>query len=154
METYLEILNFLSRDNGRTPMQWDTTQYAGFSTTSPWLPVNANYQTVNVAIEDNDPQSVLNYFRRMTRLRNDHPVLVYGDYELLQREHPTVYAYTRTLGGEKMLILLNFSESDSTIELADLERAQDILINNYEDVAVTGNTLHLKPYQAVIFTLR
>ena len=134
-------------------MQWDTTQYAGFSTASPWLPVNDNYQTVNVATEEKDTGSALNYFRKMTQLRNENPVLVYGDYKILQQEHPTVYAYTRTLGEAKMLVVLNFSEDESSIELPAFGQVQKTEINNYPNATVEGNTIQLKPYQAVIFSM-
>ncbi len=150
MNLFMESLNFLSRDNGRTPMQWDDSAHAGFTTGTPWLPVSDDYRTVNVSYQEKDPGSVLHYFRKMTALRNDNPLLVYGDYELLQRGHPTVYAYTRTLGDQKMLVLLNFSEEESTITLDEAGDLGDTAINNYDDIRIEGKTVRLRPYQAFI----
>lgn len=150
---YLANLKFLSRDNGRTPMQWDSTAHAGFTDGTPWLPVNENYTQINVAAENDDPNSCLNYFRKMVNLRKEHPVLVYGDYELVQKEHEQVYAYTRTLEDEKMLVLLNFSPEDAEIDLAEYDGLEEVLINNYNSLFVQENLVSLRPYQAVIFAL-
>ena len=153
VDLFLKRLKFFSRDNGRTPMQWDDSANAGFTDGTPWLPVNPNYGTLNVAAQEGDPNSCLNYFRKMVKLRRENPVLVYGAYELLFREHPQVYAYTRTLGEEKMLVLLNFSAEAAELELpADLTTGE-ILIDNYETVSAEGAKVSLQPYQAVIYRL-
>ena len=154
VDLFLKRLKFFSRDNGRTPMQWDDSANAGFTDGTPWLPVNPNYGTLNVAAQEGDPNSCLNYFRKMVKLRRENPVLVYGAYELLFREHPQVYAYTRTLGEEKMLVLLNFSAEAAELELpADLTTGE-ILIDNYETVSAEGAKVSLQPYQAVIYQVR
>ena len=154
VDLFLKRLKFFSRDNGRTPMQWDDSANAGFTDGTPWLPVNPNYGTLNVAAQEGDPNSCLNYFRKMVKLRRENPVLVYGAYETLFREHPQVYAYTRTLGEEKMLVLLNFSAEAAELELpADLTTGE-ILIDNYETVSAEGAKVSLQPYQAVIYRVR
>ena len=154
VDLFLKRLKFFSRDNGRTPMQWDDSANAGFTDGTPWLPVNPNYGTLNVAAQEGDPNSCLNYFRKMVKLRRENPVLVYGAYELLFPEHPQVYAYTRTLGEEKMLVLLNFSAEAAELELpADLTTGE-ILIDNYETVSAEGAKVSLQPYQAVIYQVR
>ena len=150
LEHYLKKLNLLSRDNGRTPMQWDASKNAGFSNETPWLPVHKNHTTVNVLNQENDQNSVLNHFRKMVALRKDNLLLVYGNYEIIQEEHPTIYAYTRTLEDQKMLILLNFSESESSIELSNYDLTTKVLINNYSEFSIDKNTITLKPYQAVV----
>ena len=154
LELYMKYLQFLSRDNGRTPMQWDASENAGFTTGTPWLPVNPNYLEINVEKETADPNSCLNYFKKMVKLRKDNPVLVYGDYQIIQREHPQIYAYTRTLDGQKMLVLLNFSEQNADITLPESDALGEVLINNYESVERSGGALSLKPYQAVIFSVK
>jgi oligo-1,6-glucosidase len=154
MAEFMKILNYSSRENGRTPMQWDDTQNAGFSTGTPWKKINKNYPEINVAAQDKDPNSVLNHFRRMAKLRNDNLVLVYGDYELLQKEHPHIYAYTRTRGEDKMLVLLNFAKEASTISLPNIGNMESPLINNYPAFEKEGNTVNLLPYQAVIFKIK
>ena len=150
LDHYLKKLNLLSRDNGRTPMQWDDTNNAGFSSETPWLPVHENHTTVNVANQQNDHNSVLNHFRKMVALRKDNLLLVYGEYEIIQEEHPTIYAYSRTLDDEKMTVLLNFSESESSISLPNFDHSKKVLINNYNEFSVDKNTITLKPYQAVV----
>lgn len=153
MDYFLKKLNFESRDNGRTPMQWDNTLHAGFTTGEPWLPVHENHMSINVAEQDKDPGSVLNHFRKMTQLRRDHPVLVYGSYELIQKEHPTVYAYTRTNGEEQVLVLLNFSENNASIKIDKLKSIKDVLISNYDEMTIENGEALLLPYQAVILSL-
>lgn len=150
MALHLRTLQFLSRDNGRTPMQWTDGPQAGFTTGTPWLPVNANHSTINVSQQDKDPASVLNYFRQLTRLRTENPVLVYGTYTLLAPDHPTVYAYTRTLGDKQMLVLLNFSDQTSEVELPEIGQAKATLLNNLPTLNKTGNKAKLAPYQAVV----
>lgn len=154
VDSYMKNLKFGSRDNGRTPMQWDTTKNAGFTTGSPWLPANENYMTVNVENENNDATSVLNHFRKMVKLRKENPVLIYGKYELLQAEHPTIYAYTRELENEKMLVLLNFSETNSEILIDNVTSDATIKINNYPNLSIENNKITLEPYQAVIISLK
>jgi oligo-1,6-glucosidase len=153
LDHYLKKLNLLSRDNGRTPMQWDAKKNAGFSSETPWLPVHENHTTVNVAIQQNDHNSVLNHFRKMVALRKKNLLLVYGNYEIIQEEHPTIYAYSRTLEDQKMLILLNFSELESSIAMSSYNSANEVLINNYSELSVDKNTITLKPYQAVVLKL-
>ncbi|MDX1543974.1 MAG: alpha-glucosidase [Christiangramia sp.] len=151
---YMARLKFLSRDNGRTPMQWNDTEHAGFTDGTPWLPVNDNYKAVNVEAEEKDPNSCLNYFRKMVELRMKNPVLVYGDYKLLFPDHEQVYAYTRELEAQKMLVLLNFSEQSANIELPENFSLNNLLINNLEDLDREGSQIKLEAYQAVIFDLK
>ncbi len=153
MELFMKKLNFGSRDNGRTPMQWDNSQHAGFTNGTPWLPANDNYVDINVEDENADPNSVLNHFRKMTELRKQNPVLVYGSYELVVPEHPNIYAFTRTLDDKIVLVLLNFSEETSEIKLKDEWGNHSILINNYPDAEFFEDSVKMKPYQAVIFNI-
>ncbi|MCC6459834.1 MAG: alpha-glucosidase [Saprospiraceae bacterium] len=153
MALFLKKLSFQSRDNGRTPMQWDNSAQAGFSKGTPWLPVHANAVGLNVAAQEKDPNSVLQYFKKMTQLRRQHPVLVYGQYTLLAAQHPDIYAYTRQLGDQKVLVLLNFSAKPSAISLPEAGAVVQTLINNYPEVERSGEALTLQPYQAVIFSL-
>jgi oligo-1,6-glucosidase len=149
---YMEDLKFASRDNGRTPMQWDSSRNANFTTGTPWLPVNENYTTINVAAEEKDPSSVLNHFKKMTQLRKDNAVFVYGKYTLLAPEHEDIYAYSRELADDRVLVLLNFTDHDSTIELTEIESIGETLINNLNEIDRANNHIRLKPYQAVIFS--
>ncbi|MCS5490999.1 glycoside hydrolase family 13 protein [Algoriphagus limi] len=150
---FMKVLNYSSRENGRTPMQWDDSENAGFTTGTPWKRVNENYKEINVAAQDSDPNSILNHFRKMTKVRKESPVLVYGDYELIQKEHPNIYAYSRTLGEEKMLVLLNFSDQTSSIDLPEFGDV-DTVIDNYDTFDREGSMFNLKPYQAVILKIK
>ena len=150
LDLYLQKLNLLSRDNGRTPMQWDATKNAGFSNETPWLPVHENHSTVNVLHQENDQNSVLNHFRKMVALRKDNLLLVYGNYAIIQDDHLTIYAYSRTLEDQQMIILLNFSELESSISLPNFDYNKEVLINNYNELSIDENTITLKPYQAVV----
>ncbi|PKP41387.1 MAG: alpha-glucosidase, partial [Bacteroidetes bacterium HGW-Bacteroidetes-13] len=113
-----------------------------------------NYKTINVESEEKNPNSVLNHFRKLTYLRRNNPVLVYGQYELLQKEHPSIYAYTRAWEGDKILVLLNFKAIQAKIELKQATQIEQTLIDNYDDVDIQVNTITLKPYQALIFKLK
>ncbi|MCP9235908.1 alpha-glucosidase [Lewinella sp. JB7] len=146
---FLEELNFSSRDNGRTPMQWTDGPQAGFTTGTPWLPVNENHAQINVAAQEKDPRSILQHFRALTKLRRENPVLVYGSYDLLLSDHEQVYAYTRTGDNDRMLIVLNFSSESVTVDLPEAEDAA-VVINNYPTFDRQGGELRLAPWQAVI----
>ncbi|MCB0524015.1 MAG: alpha-glucosidase [Saprospiraceae bacterium] len=151
---FMKVLNYSSRENGRTPMQWDNTGNAGFTTGVPWMKVNENYPDINVAAQERDPNSILNHFRKMTKVRKENPVLVYGKYELLQREHPDIYAYTRTLDDEKLLVLLNFSQETASITLSGMSDFGEPIINNYSELDIENNKVSLLPYQAVILKIK
>jgi oligo-1,6-glucosidase len=150
LKRFLEGMKISSRDNGRTPMQWDTTTNGGFSNSKPWLPTNENYKTINAAAQENDPNSCLNYFRKMTKLRKENEALIYGKYTLLDKDNADVFAYTRELNGKKLLVLLNFKNKTATVNTGlDLSKTK-VLINNYTTASTDGT---LKPYEAVIFEL-
>ena len=104
------------------------------------MPVHENHSTVNVLHQENDQNSVLNHFRKMVALRKDNLLLVYGEYEIIQEEHPTIYAYSRTLDDEQMKILLNFSESESSISLPNFDHSKKVLINNYTEFLRTQHS--------------
>lgn len=142
-----------ARDNGRTPMQWDASNNADFTTGEPWLSVNKNHNQINVEAQDNEPNSILNYFRDMVKLRKENPALIYGDYQLLRAEHPEIFAYTRTLNKQKMLVLLNFKSNNSNIQLNEVKDMNKTIINNYKTLNVKNNIITLQPYQAVIISL-
>lgn len=151
LERFLESMKISSRDNGRTPFQWDASPNAGFTTGRPWLRVNPNYATVNVAAEENDPESPLHYFRRMVKLRRENAALIYGATALVDRENPDVYAYTRELDGKKLLVLLNFRAKDVSARTGfDLGKAK-VLIGNYASPSSDGR---LRPYEAAIYALQ
>jgi oligo-1,6-glucosidase len=154
LHAFLEAQKVSARDNGRTPFQWDTTANAGFSTGKPWLKVNPNYKTINVATEEVDPNSPLNYFRKLVKLRKSDLTLVYGKYTLLDKDNPQVYAYTREWKGEKLGVVLNFSMRPATVSTGAGSGSATVLIGNYPDAATAlGGTVNLRPYEAYVYRL-
>ena len=157
LETFIENEKEASRDNGRTPMQWDSSENAGFSKTTPWLKVNANHKTgLNVKAQENDSESVLNYFKKIVQVRKDHLGLVYGDYTMLLEDNEQVYAYTRILDDNKYLILLSFSTEPVTIDLSKEGFDElSLIISNDSSAAHKGDgKFGLMPYQACVYQFR
>jgi len=153
LKAYIEEQKQTSRDNSRTPFQWDNTQNSGFTTGTPWLKVNPDYKTVNVTAQEKDPNSVLNYFRRLVQIRKNEPTLVYGKYTLLDNENPEVFAYSRDLNGKKMLVLLNFSDKMASFNLGIALNQSTIVLDNYSNTGkIKNNTL--RPYEAVILEFK
>ena len=143
-----------ARDNGRTPFQWDAGLNGGFTTGTPWLKVNDNKNEINADAEEKNPNSVLNYFKKMVKLRKDQKdVLVYGRYTLLDKDNPDVYAFTREDGNKKVLVLLSFRKTGGTFNL-DKMQLGDEWINNLQPLKVNNNVVTLQPYQACIVQLK
>jgi oligo-1,6-glucosidase len=154
LDEFMKQQKFISRDNSRTPMQWDKSRNAGFTTGTPWIKVNPDFKEINVAAQEKDPNSTLNYFRRIVKLRKQNPVLVHGQYKLLDESNGQVYAYTRTLDKKKVLVLLNFSKENAGFTVpAKTGKLGKIMINNLRDVKAQGGFVQLQPYQAVIYYL-
>ena len=148
---FLKEKQFTDRDNSRTPFQWDNSVNAGFTTGKPWIEINKNYTTINEGAEENDPNSSLNYFRKVVKLRKENLVLVYGKYTLLDKENPNVYAYTRELDGKKFLLLLNFTSKVASFNTG-LDRSNaKLLLDNYSNPSKGNNTL--QPYEAAVYEL-
>jgi oligo-1,6-glucosidase len=152
--SFFHSLRRFARDNSRTPFQWNASAQAGFTTGTPWIGVNPNYLTINQAAQDKDSTSVLYHFRRAIAVRKQHKVLTYGQYQLLDAANPHIYAYTRTLDGKRVLVVLNFSSAPHTWTLpTGLTPSGQPWLNNYP-IAPTGPALALQPWQAVVFSLQ
>ena len=151
LEVFMKNLNYNSRENSRTPLQWDNSKNAGFSTAEPWKRVNPNYTEINVKQQLEDPNSVLNHFKKMTQIRKENKVLTYGTYTVIDEEHPNIYAYTRSDSTTTKTVLLNFSSEPSSIEIKGISSSAKPIINNYNNLQIENNTVTLEPYQAVIF---
>lgn len=154
LEQFIESHKLCARDNARTPIHWDDSAHGGFTSGTPWIQVNPNYVEVNAAAQEQDPDSELNYFRTLNQVRKNNLTLVYGAYDLLLPEHTQVYAYTRTLDEDKILVLLNFSSDTVTLNIAELgginmQHAQ-VLLNNLTELNIADGQVTLAPYQAVL----
>jgi oligo-1,6-glucosidase len=157
LKAFIENEKEASRDNARTPMQWSEGKNAGFTTEKPWINLNPNYQKgINVATQEKDENSVLNYFKKMVQLRKEHLGLVYGTYRLLLKDSEEVYAYSRTFEQERYLILLSFTTATTTVQIDEIDFSKaDLLISN-ETLAnsqTLSNSFTLKPYQAAVYML-
>lgn len=153
----LAMIYAKGRDNARTPMQWDASANAGFSTGAPWIKLNPNYPTLNAAAALADANSVFHYYRQLIRLRKAHPVIVYGTYELLLAEHPELYVFTRTLDDERLLVILNFSAQTPIFELPSEVgfSSNELLLGNYPvEPGEELRRLSLRPYEARVYRLR
>jgi glucan 1,6-alpha-glucosidase len=133
------------RDNARTPMQWSQEKYAGFTTGSPWLPVNDNYTQINAAAALKDPDSIFYYYQKLIQLRKNHSVFRDGDFTLLYPENADVFAYTRENREGKMLVVCNFTPWRKVFRLPDEFLGAQVLIANYPEADRV-----LRPYEAFI----
>lgn len=149
LKAFLEGQKQTSRENSRTPFQWNTESNAGFTTGKPWLKVNPNYKTINAEAQEKDPNSALNYFRKLVQLRKENKILVYGKYTLLDKENPNVFAYTRELDGKKWLVLLNFSERNTLYHVGFSLSKSKIIVDNYTETKKIDKQI-LRPYEALI----
>lgn len=139
----MEAVWFIGRDNGRTPMQWDASKNAGFTEGTPWICVNPNYPSINAHAQMDDPDSVFSCYRDLIRIRKSHPVLLNGDFELLEPDNETVFAYLRRLGDQEVLVVCSFSAQNEAFELPDGFEDAQTLISNYR-----GRSQTLRPYEA------
>jgi oligo-1,6-glucosidase len=146
-EAILDAIRARGRDNARTPMQWDDMPHAGFTLGTPWLPVNPNYKQINAAAQVDDPDSVFAHYQALITLRHDLPVIAEGDFEMLVPDDETVYAFTRSLDGETLLVLANFSAAEQTFDLAEPDA--QVVMSNYGDRASPVGALH--PWEATIY---
>ncbi|MCL2898751.1 alpha-glucosidase [Brenneria sp. WC1b.1] len=154
-QEYLDNLRQTSRDNARTPMQWNADANGGFTQGTPWLPVNPNYTRINAAAQINARDSVYHYHRELIALRRQTPALIYGAYHDVDPQHNKLFAYTRTLGDQQYLVVINFTHDDVEWDIPGGNKIVKTLIGNrVEQAAVPGeNHLRMKPWQAVIFQL-
>ncbi|EHI98766.1 Oligo-1,6-glucosidase [Clostridium sp. DL-VIII] len=155
-EEILKRIHTFSRDNSRTPMQWDSSENAGFTQGDPWIKVNTNYKEINVSQAENDEGSIYNYYRDMIKLRKNNMALIYGDFELLDKDNEKVFSYIRTNEAEQFLVVLNFSGEEARFSWPEgnIYKSQEMVISNYADHKL--NTLHdisLRPFEAVVYKL-
>ena len=151
-EELMESIYAKTRDNARTPMQWDTTEQAGFTTGKPWIKVNPNYTEINAAEQVDRENSIFNYYRKLIQLRKELPVLTDGKFTMLDMDHNQIFAYLRDNGEDKLLVVCNFY--GNTVDYAVSEKAEDLelLIGNYTEENMQTDVL--RPYEARIYRIR
>ena len=148
-EDMMAAISYKGRDNARTPMQWDDSAYAGFSTTNPWIMVNPNYTKINAKDQVNREDSVFKYYQKLIKLRHESELIVYGTYDLILDDDKDIYAYIRTLGDEKLIVYCNFSENTREVEIPEEFVNGKVLISNYSD-AKANQKITLRPYEAIV----
>lgn len=141
-----KILQEKSRDNSRTPMQWNNEINGGFSKATPWLEVNKNYQTINVEDALKDPNSIFYYYQKLIKLRKSYPIISHGIFEPILKEHSLVFGYKRILDNQEMIVLNNFYDQEVKIDFGNLNN-YEVLIDNYQNTDLSN--LSLKPYQSI-----
>jgi oligo-1,6-glucosidase len=156
VQKVMESIYVKGRDNARTPMQWDESEHAGFTTGTPWLKVNPNFKEINAKRDTADSNSVFHYYRNLIQLRKQNPIMVYGSYDLILPDHDQIYAYVRRYEGQILLVMLNFSSEKPVFELPTDVNYEDkrLFIHNYEvsnDESI--EKIELKPYEARVYML-
>ena len=143
----MESIYAKGRDNARTPMQWDDTAHAGFTTGTPWMQVNPNYREINAEAARKDPDSIFHYYRKLICLRKENPIFAEGDFRLLLEEDENLFAYVRSLADRELLVVANFTEQEVTCTLPEEWKEGEVVIHNYKDCGKSGV---LRPYESMM----
>ncbi|MBS4211194.1 MULTISPECIES: alpha,alpha-phosphotrehalase [Neobacillus] len=154
----LDILKQKSRDNSRTPVQWDSSRNAGFTEGTPWINTAENSPEINAENAMQDPDSIFYYYQKLIQLRKNYDIIMDGDFELILEDDKEVFAYVRSNGVEKMIVLNNFYGKEKTVTLPshfhlDGEHCE-MLISNYEDSAALGCQINLRPYESIVYHIK
>lgn len=156
IEKVMESIYIKGRDNARTPMQWDDQNHAGFTTGEPWITVNPNYKEINVKQAIQDEGSIFYYYKKLIELRKNNEIVVYGSYDLILENNPSIFAYVRTYGDEKLLVIANFTADESVFEMPeDISYSEsELFIHNYDVEIGSIDNITLRPYEAMVFKLK
>ena len=152
----LKFMAAVARDNSRTPLQWDSSPNGGFTPGTPWMAVNPNYPQINAAAEAKDTNSILNYYKKIIRVRKNHLGLIHGSFTQVTPNDPQIFAYVRAGGGEKLLVIMNYGNTPRNFNAPSglLSSKATLLISNYPDNgSAFSGTLALKPYEARVYSL-
>ncbi|GEN53470.1 glycoside hydrolase family 13 protein [Halobacillus faecis] len=153
-EEIMEILWNTSRDNSRTPMQWSHEENAGFTSGTPWMKINSNYKTINVADQQDDPHSILNHYKEMIRLKKQYDLFTYGTYELILPDDKQIYAYTRTLDGKTAIVIANLTKNTAAFQSSYKLNSKDLILSNLiVDKHVDETRFTLKPFESRVYLL-
>ena len=142
------------RDNARTPMQWDSTENAGFTTGNPWLAVNKNYKFINAEDCLQDKDSIFYHYKKLINIRKHNDTIIYGDYKLLLPEDKNVFAYSRELNGDKIVVVCNFYNKEINLNFKEDFNNVEILLSNYKDSSILMKDLKLRPYEAIMYRVK
>lgn len=156
IDKVMQSIYIKGRDNARTPMQWDDREHAGFTTGEPWIAVNPNYKEINVKHAIQDEESIFYYYKKLIELRKNNEIVVYGTYDLILENNPSIFAYVRTYEEEKLLVIANFTADECVFELPEdiIYSESELLIYNYDVENVSIGNITLRPYEAMVFKLK
>ncbi|MES1049193.1 oligo-1,6-glucosidase [Bacillus thuringiensis] len=156
IEKVMESIYIKGRDNARTPMQWNDQNHAGFTKGEPWITVNPNYKEINVKQAIQDEGSIFYYYKKLIELRKNNEIVVYGSYDLILDNDPSIFAYVRTYGDEKLLVIANFTADESVFEMPkDISYSEsELFIHNYDVEIGSIDNIPLRPYEAIVFKLK
>ena len=153
----MKVVKYASRDNARTPVQWNANYNAGFtSAKDPWFYINPNYKEINVQANEEDKNSILNYYRKLLKIRKENPIIIYGDFRLDYRKSKKLFVYERTYEGQRLLVINSFSDKEEEFkvpDMFDIKRAE-LLISNYDCENPHENTFFLRPYESRAYILK
>jgi trehalose-6-phosphate hydrolase len=154
----IEILKQKSRDNSRTPVQWNKSEHAGFTTGTPWIYTAANYKEINAENAIKDSTSIFYHYQELIRLRKEYDVITNGNYEMISEDHKSIFAFVRKMENEMLLVINNFYGKDTTYALPvklDIDGlSKTVLLSNYEDSAPLYNEIQLRPYESIVYHLK
>ena len=142
------------RDNARTPMQWDSTENAGFTTGKPWLKVNKNYKFINAEDCLQDKDSIFYHYKKLINIRKHNDTIIYGNYKLLLPEDKNVFAYSRELNGDKIVVVCNFYNKEINLNFKEDFNNVEILLSNYKDSSILMKDLKLRPYEVIMYRVK
>ncbi len=148
-EDFWPCITSRSRDNARTPVQWDDSDHAGFTAGTPWIAVNPNYKEINAKAETKDPNSVFHYYKKLIALRKENPIMVYGRYEPMLEDSEELFVFTRTLDDKKLLVVCNFTDQETDFAIPEEFAGGSCLIANMED-DYSKAEMTVKPYEAFV----
>ncbi|HHT7235392.1 MULTISPECIES: glycoside hydrolase family 13 protein [Bacillus] len=156
IDKVMQSIYIKGRDNARTPMQWDDREHAGFTTGEPWIAVNPNYKEINVKHAIQDEESIFYYYKKLIELRKNNEIVVYGTYDLILENNPSIFAYVRTYGEEKLLVIANFTADECVFELPEdiVYSKLELLIHNYEVANGSIENITLRPYEAMVYKVK
>ena len=152
----MKVAKYASRDNARTPMQWNAEKNAGFTTADkPWFYINDNYKEINVEAAEKDENSILNYYRKLLKLRKENPIIIYGDFKMYNKLSRKLFVYERSYEGQRMLVINSFSEKPVKFKApADFDITKsELLISNY-DCKDKSNAFTLCPYESRVYLIK
>ncbi len=155
-DRFLKLANKCSRENARTPVQWDDSPYAGFSTVKPWFELNPNYTEINVQAAENDPNSILNYYRKLLKFRKENEIAVYGSYKEHLKESRTLYVFEREYEGQRMLVINSFTDKNVRFEAPsgfDLSKGE-LVLSNYRICPLSDNSFVTRPYETRVYLFK